>query len=270
MIPSISTTTYSALTPFNPALPQPTLNLAALDQNYFNPESYQYNLALQTQLSQNMTLEVDYVGNHGIHLGINRNINQVPAADQLAVANNSNNINNCVSDCVNPDTVRPYVGYSIINLNSRLGTSRYNSLQVFFNKRMSYGFDFQAAYTWSKNTSDTINMDTEASTLPIQNANNIASEKALANQDQPQSLVFNYIWALPFFKNSSALKRNAFGGWQIVGITTFRSGLPATICLDRDIAGTGTGGGLMNASAWTWWEIRTCRAGSARRGNISM
>jgi hypothetical protein len=118
-------------------------------------------------------------------------------------------------------------------------------LQVFFNQRITHGVQFQAAYTFSKNLSDTINQDTEASTLPIQNAFNTRSERALANQDQTHSFVMNYIWQLPFFEHSSsAFRKNAFGGWQFVGITTFRSGTPQNICLDSDIAGTGDGLGV--------------------------
>ena len=67
----------------------------------------------------------------------------------------------------------------------------------------------------------------------------------MSNQDQPQSFVANYIWQLPFFEHSDSLiKKTAFAGWQVVGITTFRSGLPNNICLDADIAGTGDGPGV--------------------------
>jgi outer membrane receptor protein involved in Fe transport len=235
LIPAISGTTYGALAPFNIETPQPPLNLRAQDQFYKTPTSYQYNLSTQYLLSKNTTLEVDYVGSHQIHIGRNQNINQVPDADRLAVA----------EGIQNPDTVRPFVGYSIINLNEREGSASYNSLQVMFSQRLTHGLQFQAAYTWSKSLSDTINQDTEASTGPIQNAFDPRAERAVSNQDQPQSFVANYIWQLPFFEHSDSLiKKTAFAGWQVVGITTFRSGLPNNICLDADIAGTGDGPGV--------------------------
>jgi outer membrane receptor protein involved in Fe transport len=230
------------LSPFNPNTPQPPAALAALQQDYPSPESYQYSAGVQVDLNHNMTLEMNYVGSHQIHIGQNRNINQVLPQDQLEVANNSNNVNNCDSGCINPDLVRPYLGYNIINMNERVGTSRYNALQVFLNRRMTDGFEFQIAYTYSRNTSNTINQDTEASFMPIQNAYNPNTETAVANQDQTHSVVLNYIWQLPFFKHSTGLTKGILGGWEFVGIGTFRSGLPATVCLDRDIAGTGTPG----------------------------
>ncbi len=232
LIPAIRGTTYGALAPFDPDTPQPPLNLRAQDQFYKTPTSYQYTLSTQYLLSKNTTLEVDYVGSHQIHLGRNRNINQVPDEFRLDVADGD----------VNADTVRPFVGYSIINMNERAGSASYNSLQVMFSQRLTHGLQFQAAYTWSKSLSDTINQDTEASTGPIQNAFDTRAERGVSNQDQPQSFVANYIWQLPFYEHSdNKLMKTAFGGWELVGITTFRSGLPNNICLDADIAGTGDG-----------------------------
>jgi outer membrane receptor protein involved in Fe transport len=251
LIPAIAGTTYGALAPYDPNTPQPPLNLRAQSQFYKTPTSYQYNLSTQYLLSKNSTLEVDYVGSHQIHLGRNRNINQVPNADRVAIANldtgQCNEVKIPPIDCSisNPDTVRPFVGYSIINMNERAGSASYNSLQVLFNQRVTHGFQFQAAYTFSKNLSDTINQDTEASTLPIQDAFNTRAERGAANQDQPQSFVANYIWQLPFYEHSdNRYLKTALGGWEIVGITVFRSGLPNNICLDADVAGTGDGPGV--------------------------
>jgi outer membrane receptor protein involved in Fe transport len=238
---SLSQLAPGQLSPYNPNTPQPPAVLSALAQNYPAPQSYQYSAGVQFDLTHNTSLEVNYVGSHQTHIGQNLNINQVLPQYQLEVANNSNGVNNCVSGCINPDLVRPYLGYNIINMNQRTGESRYNALQVFLSKRMS-SFDFQVAYTWAHNSSDAINQDTEASFQPVQNIYNLGSEWAVANQDIPQSLVVNYIWKMPFFKNSSGFTKGVLGGWEFVGIGTFRSGLPATVCLDRDIAGTGTPG----------------------------
>jgi outer membrane receptor protein involved in Fe transport len=258
-IATLSNVTYGQLAPFDPTQPQPTVGVRAQDQNYKTPTSYQYNLTTQYLLTKNATLELAYVGSQQVHIGRNRNINQVPDVSRLGVVNfeqaqaqnpSLSPTQVCLAiapqPCIpNPDSVRPFVGYSIINLNERAGSSDYNSLQVFFNQRITHGVQFQAAYTFSKNLSDTINQDTEASTLPIQNAFDTRSERALANQDQTHSFVMNYIWQLPFFEHSSsAFRKNAFGGWQFVGITTFRSGTPQNICLDSDIAGTGDGLGV--------------------------
>ena len=135
--------------------------------------------------------------------------------------------------------MRPYLGYSHIYVNERAGSTSYNSLQVYANKRMSRGLQFQVAYTFSKLISDTINRDSEGRASPMQDAFNPRAERSLANQDQTHALTFNYIYQLPFFRNAkNAFAKGALGGWELVGIATFRSGLPFTPCIDHDVAGT--------------------------------
>jgi hypothetical protein len=186
------------------------------------------------------SLEVNYVGSHQIHLGRNRNINQVPQANQLGVWNFFNA--DCTDPaivCTDPNTVRPYLGFDRINVNERAATSRYNSLQVLFNRQMSRGLAFQAAYTYSRSIATTSNRDSEARDKPVQDAFHPEREKAVAIQDIPHSLVLNYIWELPFFSRSTGFRKAVFGGWQVNGITTFRSGRPVDVCLPNDNAGLG-------------------------------
>lgn len=229
IVASIDNTTFSQLAPFNPALPQPPAELSALGAVHNYPAGYQYSAGVQYQLGSNTTLETDYVGSHQIHLGRNRDINQPLPQYQLPI----------YEGLVGANTVRPYLGYSIINLNERDGISRYNSLQVFANHRVDhYGLQFQIAYTWSRNLSNTINQDTEGHNQPVQNAYNTAAEYAVANQNTPNSFSANYLWSLPWFKSAKGVRGQVLGGWQMVGITTFRTGLPVNICEDADYAGT--------------------------------
>ncbi|HUX09271.1 MAG TPA: hypothetical protein VMW51_01435, partial [Terriglobia bacterium] len=217
------------LSPFNPTQPQPPVELSALGAVHNPPTSYQYSLGIQYQLASSTTLEVDYVGSHQIHLGRNRDINQPLPQYQLPIYNG----------LIDANSVRPYLGYSIINLNERDAISRYNSLQVFLNRRVDrYGLQFQAAYTYSRNLSNTINQDTEGHNAPVQNAYNTLAEYAVANQNTPNSFTANFIWALPWFKTAHGFQGQALGGWQLVGISTLRTGLPINVCEDADYAGT--------------------------------
>jgi outer membrane receptor protein involved in Fe transport len=233
LYPTLNNLTFSQLapgqlSPFDPNLPQPPVTISALDPVYNNPLSYQYSLGVQYEFPSRTTLEVDYVGSHQIHLGQNRDINQIPAQYQLGVFDGSVPI---------PDAVRPYRGFSVINMNERVGVSSYNSLQVFLNHRMQKGVQFQLAYTYSRNISNTINQDTEGRNTPVQDAYNPQLDRGLTNQDTPHSLVFNYIWEMPFYKSGAGWQGKVLGGWEVVGISTFRSGTPFTACEDQDIAG---------------------------------
>ncbi len=216
------------LSPFNPETPQAPVLLQVLDPVYFNPQSYQYSSGIQYALNPDTVLEINYVGSHQIHQGRNRDINQIAPQYQPEVYDGT----------LNPDVVRPYLGYSQIYVNERAATTRYNSLQVYVNRRLAQGLQFQAAYTFSRLISNTINRDSEGRSSPVQDAFHPELEKSLANQDQTHALTLNYTYELPFFKDTDGLKGSLLGGWEVVGITTFRSGLPQTVCLDHDVAGT--------------------------------
>jgi hypothetical protein len=232
---SLDNVVFSQLATFNPATPQAPLLLHGLDPVYLNPLSYQYSAGLQYQVGPSTMIEANYVGSHQIHQGRNRDINQVPDAYRYQTYLNA----------IDSNLYRPYLGYSNVIINGRDGTSRYNSLQLFANHRFTSGLEFQVAYTFSRLISDSINRDSEGQASPVQNIYDLRAEKSLGNQDQPQSLTINYMYELPFFKNSSnKLAKQALGGWELAGIFAARAGLPTTVCLDRDIAGLG-GGGLV-------------------------
>lgn len=221
------------LSPFNPNTPQAPLYLTgALDKTFYNPQSQQYSLGFQYEIRPETTLEINYVGSHQIHQARNRDLNQVPEKYRHDVA----------EFLVNPDLVRPYLGYNVIFVNERAGASRYNSLQTFFNHRMRKGVQFQAAYTYSTLITNTTNQDSEANNGPVYDALRPDLEKSFAPQDQRHSVTFNYTWHLPFFTQGRGLKKSLLGGWQLIGITTFRAGLPLTPCTDDDIAGVGSFG----------------------------
>jgi hypothetical protein len=232
--------TFSQLAAFNPALPQPPISLQTLDPLYDIPESYQYSSGVQYSLNANTVMDVSYAGSHQIHQGRNRDINQVPIADLLGVYQYENSGG---AEGTNPDVVRPYLGYSHIYVNGRDGTSTYNSLQASVSRRLAKGLQLQVAYTWSRLISTTINADTEGRASPVQNSLDLNAERALGNQDQPQTLNINSNWELPFFnKSTNWFLKNGLGGWELNGIYSAYSGLPQNVCIDHDVVGLASGG----------------------------
>jgi outer membrane receptor protein involved in Fe transport len=243
--PSLNNVSFSALTAFDPNTPQPPGVLNVLEKNYPNPQSYQYSLGVQYEIMRNTGLEINYVGARQIHIGRNVDINQVSAADQPGVAAFINGCPPAPQPCpaaIDPNTVRPFLGFGVINVNERAATSRYNSLQALFSRQMSHGLAFQAAYTYSRNIGTTSNQDSEGRFRPIQDFFHPQLEKAVTDSDIPHSLVLNYVWELPFFQKSKGFRKAALGGWQVNGISTFRSGRPINICLPNDNAGLGDTG----------------------------
>lgn len=231
--------TISSLGPFNPNSPQPPNALQTLEPNYDNPLSYQYSAGIQYSLTSNTVWAVGYAGSHQIHQGLNVDINQVPVADLLGVYEYENSGG---ASGINPDTVRPYLGYSHIYVNSREAVTRYNSLQTSLERRLTRGLQIQATYTFSHMISDGPNQDTEGRAKPVQDALDIPAEKAFGTQDQPHTLTVDSVWEIPLFANSgSTILKNGLGGWQFNVIYSLRSGLPQTVCLDHDVVGLASG-----------------------------
>jgi hypothetical protein len=221
--------TFSQIGPVTPGTPQPLTSLTALDIKRENGASYQYSLGFQYAPAANTTVEIDYVGSHQVHLGRNRDINQVLPQDQLAVAGGALD-----------NLFRPYVGYNEIILNEREGYSKYNSLQVSVNQRLTHGLLFQVAYTFSHSYSDAPNDQNGAGASPVQDAYHPETNRGWSPVDLPQDLVINYIWNIPFFDSQTGVAGVVLKGWQVSGITTFASGEPTSACLPFDNAGIGS------------------------------
>jgi len=64
-----------------------------------------------------------------------------------------------------------------------------------------------------------------------------------ADWDVPHRFVASYIYEVPFFKQSSnAFLKYVLGGWQIAGVTTLQSGIPANVTFGADRANIGITG----------------------------
>jgi hypothetical protein len=64
-----------------------------------------------------------------------------------------------------------------------------------------------------------------------------------ANWDVPHRFVISYILEPSIFKNSkSALLRYTLSGWQVAGVTTLQSGIPANVTIAADRANIGIAG----------------------------
>jgi hypothetical protein len=143
-------------------------NLLAVNPNLKTPYVMNYNLGIQHQFGNNLSLEVGYVGNRGERLTGFTDINQ-PAegagyclnsltAAQLADACSAvpagplglgvGNLSGQAAQEARPFFSKfPYIGF--INQMSNNTHSNYNSLQATLTKRMSHGLSFIAGYTFA-------------------------------------------------------------------------------------------------------------------------
>jgi len=196
------------------------------------PRTYQWNFNIQRQLTTNDLVTVAYVGNVGNHLTTQRELNLVPMGLPLADQN-------ALIDKAETYPYLPYQGLSSIGVIDQIARSNYNSLQASYRHQTSHGLNLGAAYTWSHaidNNSSQYNRPPDE--------HNLNRWRGNADMDRRHILVANFIYDLPFFKNSGAWLKNSLGGWQVSGITTFMSGTPIDIgCGLADYA-SGVGGSV--------------------------
>ncbi len=95
---------------------------------------------------------------------------------------------------------------------------------------MEKGLAFQVSYTISK----TLTGSNSAWGGP-QDSRNLR-----ASFDSSQVLTFNYIWEIPFAKNTTGPAKAVLDGWRVGGITHLRKGFPTTVYVPFDNAGVGS------------------------------
>jgi hypothetical protein len=201
-----------------------------------NPYIQQWTLDTQYALTQNLLLDVGYVGSHDIHLPSQVLLN---AAAPPRVANDSCNytfdISQATPACLaDPNFVPidkrvPFPGLpSVVYANANVLSANYHALQTQLRQRFSHGLQYQVFYTYSKamDMNSAINNVGGTSDF-IQDPHNVKADYGRAGFDQTHRLVTSATYELPVGQG----KRWSFGpanwvlgGWRMSGIYTLTSG----------------------------------------------
>jgi hypothetical protein len=182
--------------------------------DYKNPYVESWNFSIQRSLPQHFTLDLAYVGNHGVRTPAQTNINAVNTDAGIA----------CGTKCQpefprTANTIEFFQGYS----------SMYNSLQIKLDRRFATGLGITTSMTLGKAMSFQTG-DDGGLTYYI----NERRDYARADYDRAKTFVQSYIYELPFGKNKRWLKGNnamdyVVGGWKVSGILTMMSGTPVNV-----------------------------------------
>jgi hypothetical protein len=189
---------------------------ADINQSYFfiNPlfkEPYveSWNFAIQRALPLGLTLDVAYVGNHGVDQPVNYALN---ASTTLGGGVASQPLYAKFGKKASVDD--RYVGYS----------SMYNGLQVKLDRRFAGGFALTTSYTYSKAEG----YQSEDSGLDFY----INQRRNWRRLDFDRTHFFSqsYIYELPFGKGKKYLQSGPagaiIGGWQLNGVLQIATGAP--------------------------------------------
>ena len=223
---------------FGAGAPQPPFNVANIQRNLKTPNSQEWNINIQQELSQRFVFQIAYVGNHSIHQLQLLDINQPPLGAGYGPG------------CLNPPSfaceqaARPYNAkfptLSQINTISTPGFAHYHSLQATLKSNDFHGLTTQVAFTWSHNmdTASEVEDFFGTSGYVPQDSTNLRGSYGNSEFDQRRALIITYVYAIPAPKTGNALAY-ALKDWQISGTTTMRDGLAAPLLTFGDESGVG-------------------------------
>jgi hypothetical protein len=230
--------TFRSLDTINPGLQNavvgvgPNTPFVAVDENFRQPESWQWNLSLSREVMKNTLVEASYVGNHGLHLWRRAvNLNDVVPSARRAIAEAIRN---------NQDTTalvaagRRFQGLGPITMTESTGDSSYHGLQIWVNRRFSDRLAFQVSYSWSHTiTNVALASFTNTTTDPF----NYDLDRGDADFDRRQMVVANAVYSLPSLQSWGSAASRILGDWQFNAIASFLGGVPLDVASGANTAG---------------------------------
>ncbi|MGE0455536.1 MAG: carboxypeptidase regulatory-like domain-containing protein [Vicinamibacteria bacterium] len=205
---------------------RPLTSLIASSDPFETPRTQQWNIGVMRQLYRRGVIDVTYAGSAGDNLIQPVDINTALPADVVAAGGAIN-------------LARPYAGYTTINFRQTTAKARYHGLLVGFRHDAGRAGLLSISYTLSRTKTDATN-DRDAIDFP-QDRTNLDAEYAIARTDRTHVFTANYVYELPFFKNSEGFAKAALGGWQVSGITQFWSGPPISRVVNGQTNGSRRG-----------------------------
>jgi carboxypeptidase family protein/TonB-dependent receptor-like protein len=190
----------------------PSGGFEAIATDFQAPVVYQWSLGVQRTLPWQLVADVNYVGNEARHLLRVREMNFAtpdPATGRAPTPVNA---------------YRPYVGYSRITINETTARSDYRALQLSVNRRSTQNLSLGLAYTLARSRGDADSEDSTSSGSLPQDPRNPAAEYASQDFDRRHVLAVNYVWYLPWLRDSRTAIGRVAGGWQVSGVTRFNTG----------------------------------------------
>lgn len=214
----------------------------------------QWNLAVQRALTNNLSVDVAYVGSHIVHVGIpDQNLNQLTAAQlQQGGSTLQQSVTNPyygqlpVSSSIGGKTVsraqllKPYPRFqNVAYYRNNTGNANYNALEAKVEQRLSHGLTLLASYTYSKLMDDassvfssTVLGSPNTSSLVAADTYRPYLERDASNGDTPNVTSISALYQIPSVHNgwlATGVPKTVLGGWSVNAIGSAISGMPVTV-----------------------------------------
>ncbi|WP_255551025.1 carboxypeptidase-like regulatory domain-containing protein [Granulicella sp. dw_53] len=196
-----------------------------VDPNYRDPQSNQWNLTVERQLTRNDTFRASYVGMHTYRLNITEDLNQIPASTtpfQTTAA----------SPFVDPRA--PYPNWFELFSTFNAGTQNYSALELEVTHAPSHGLYFDAAYTLAKNLADnqgdtpTVFAGEVNYGVPITDRFNVSRNYGNVSGTRHNRALISGAYQLPFGPGrhylTSGWMSQVLGGWELNTVSLLETG----------------------------------------------
>ena len=204
--------------------------------NFQTPLMYDWNLAVEHQITPSLSTLLAYVGSHGTHIFTTTELNPARQTGSTDTAGNEQGR-------------RYYTNFSNVSESNMGGNTSFQSMQFTLRKRISYGLSATFNYAWSKsldnipyNTAVTSAGAGQSNVLPIYVPNYKQLDYGPSDFDHRNNITFTYLWDFPKLESGPAALHAVVNGWQMAGLTTIHSGDPLNVIVgaDRSLTGQGT------------------------------
>jgi hypothetical protein len=199
-------------------------------KGFHDPLTYDWNLAVEQQISSSLSLHAAYVAEHSSHEWTDMELNPVVGAVNGA---GGTRIYNQTPGCTATNSCYP----GTITAANTGGNTNFNSLQISAEQRVRYGLELLFNYTWSKalnnlpwNQAATSIGNNNSFVYPITMPNFKALDYGPADFDHRQVMAASYVYTLPKVLAGAPIAASYIvNGWSTTGLIQFRSGDPLTI-----------------------------------------
>ncbi len=214
-----------------------------VDPNFRDPQSNQWNVTLEREVTKSTVLRASYVGMHSYRLNLTEDLNQIPAStipyDTGATAG------------AFVDKRAPYQNWATLLSTFNAGEDNYRAFEVEATHRMDHGLYVDANYTYANNVADNQG-DAPSSFAGEVNYGSAITDRFHIKQDlgnvegtRRNRMLLTGIYQLPFgtgraFLNGKGFANGVLGGWDLTTIALLETGpwLTPTLSSSADQSNT--------------------------------
>jgi hypothetical protein len=211
----------------------------ATDPRFRDPQSAQWNVTIERQLTPNTALRASYVGMNSYRLNVTVNLNQIAPSATPYVP----------SPFVDPRA--PFQNWGVIYSTENAGNQNYQGMVFEATHQTSHGLFFTANYTWAHNLSDAqgdapngFQGETRYGLADL-NRFGISDNRGNVAGTRRHRFLLSGSYDLPFghgrlWSSSSRYVDGILGGWTVNTITLIESGPDLTPTISPNLDQTNT------------------------------